>query len=106
MTFNPLQAYSDGKTVRWIEEAQQGGDEPGNPVPVLKLTAKRAEEGGGTSVLSSASSKDPDGSESATSTSDSTVRGLGVVGLAVGLLDLGAAVLADLCSRSAGTRFE
>ncbi|MDX3249520.1 YcnI family protein, partial [Streptomyces sp. ME18-1-4] len=39
LAFKTLQTYSDGKTVRWIEEAAAGADEPENPAPVLKLTA-------------------------------------------------------------------
>ncbi|SDE58767.1 Uncharacterized protein YcnI [Streptomyces griseoaurantiacus] len=31
LTFKTLQTYSDGKTVRWIEEAAQGDEEPENP---------------------------------------------------------------------------
>lgn len=34
LTFKTLQTYSDGKTVRWIEEAAQGDDEPENPAPL------------------------------------------------------------------------
>lgn len=42
LAFKTLQTYSDGKVVRWIEEAKEGQAEPENPAPVLKLTAKRA----------------------------------------------------------------
>src|SRR4051794_7288709 len=34
LTFKTLQTYSDGKTARWIEEPQEGADEPENPAPV------------------------------------------------------------------------
>ncbi|MFF5013606.1 YcnI family protein [Streptomyces sp. NPDC001165] len=106
LTFKTLQTYSDGKTVRWIEEAQQGGEEPENPAPVLKLTAKGAEEDSGTSTAPSASSKTSDSSKSTASASDSTARGLGVAGLVVGVLGLAAAVFAVLRGRSAGSRAE
>ncbi|MEU3509648.1 YcnI family protein [Streptomyces longwoodensis] len=103
LTFKTLQTYSDGKIVRWIEEAQ-GGQEPENPAPVLQLTAKGTEDGAGTSTASAASSK---GSQSATSTasaSDSTARGLGIAGLVVGVLGLAAAGFAVVRGRSAGSR--
>ncbi|QIY68122.1 YcnI family protein [Streptomyces sp. RLB1-33] len=106
LTFKTLQTYSDGKTVRWIEEAS-GGEEPENPAPVLKLTAKSAEgEGGGASTDSSATPKSSDSSKSTASSSDSTARGLGIGGLIVGVLGLAAAVFAVLRSRSAGSRAE
>ncbi|MCZ0987817.1 YcnI family protein [Streptomyces diastatochromogenes] len=110
LTFKTLQTYSDGKTVRWIEEAQQGGDEPENPAPVLKLTAKGAEsEGGGASTASSAAPNSSDNSGSSKSTassSDSTARGLGAAGLIVGVLGLAAAAFAVVRGRSAGSRGE
>ncbi|WP_435225630.1 YcnI family protein [Streptomyces sp. Tue6028] len=107
LTFKALQTYSDGKTVRWIEEAEQGGEEPENPAPVLKLTAKSAkDEGSSASAASSATSKSSGSSKSTASSSDSTARGLGVAGLIVGVLGLAAAVLAVVRGRSAGSRAE
>lgn len=105
LVFKTLQTYSDGKTVRWIEEAQDGADEPENPAPVLKLTAKgTADSADGASAATTA----PAGSESSGSTtsaaasdSDSTARGLGVAGLVVGVLGLAAAAFALVRGRSA-----
>ncbi len=82
LAFKTLQTYSDGKVVRWIEEAKEGQAEPENPAPVLKLTAKRA-EAGGSPAASSATSKGSAGADSASASSDSTARGLGIAGLAV-----------------------
>ncbi|MBE8472123.1 YcnI family protein [Streptomyces justiciae] len=79
LTFKTLQTYSDGKTVRWIEEAKQGDEEPENPAPVVKLTGEAAD--------TAASAKSP------TST-DTTARGLGIAGLVVGVLGLVAAMFA------------
>ncbi|MFF7358668.1 YcnI family protein [Streptomyces filipinensis] len=104
LAFKILQTYSDGKVVRWIEEAQ-GGQEPENPAPVLKLTAKAAEDGD-SATASAASPKTSDSSKSTASASDSTARGLGVAGLVVGVLGLAAAVFAVLRGRSAGSRAE
>ncbi|WP_020122464.1 YcnI family protein [Streptomyces canus] len=85
LTFKTLQTYSDGKVVRWIEEAAGGGEEPENPAPVLKLTS-----GTGTSAAPKASA-----TASAASASDSTARGLGVAGLVVGVLGLAAGAFAS-----------
>ncbi|MDH6218784.1 YcnI family copper-binding membrane protein [Streptomyces pseudovenezuelae] len=102
LTFKTLQTYSDGKTVRWIEEAQSGDEEPENPAPVLKLTAKEAAEDGGTeaaptaSATTQASASDSPGSSDA---SDSTARGLGIAGLVVGVLGLAAGAFAVVRGR-------
>jgi uncharacterized protein YcnI len=103
LTFKALQTYSDGKVVRWIEEAQ-GREEPENPAPVLKLTASGAAERGSASTASI--SKNSDSSKSTASSSDSTARGLGIGGLAVGVLGLAAAVFAVLRGRSTASRAE
>ncbi|MFF4500598.1 YcnI family protein [Streptomyces sp. NPDC001401] len=101
LTFKTLQTYSDGKTVRWIEEAQSGGGEPENPAPVLKLTAKGAQEG--STSTSSPAPKSADSSTSSAADSDSTARGLGVAGLVVGVLGLAAAAFALIRGRSGKT---
>ncbi|MCX5424328.1 YcnI family protein [Streptomyces sp. NBC_00078] len=103
LTFKTLQTYSDGKTVRWIEEAQSGGDEPENPAPVLKLTAKGAEEGGTPAASAKASNSSGSAGSPASASagsSDSTARGLGVAGLVVGVLGLAAAAFALVRNRS------
>ena len=93
LTFKTLQTYSDGKVVRWIEEAAQGDEEPENPAPVLKLTAAGATSATAsrTSAVASKASK--------ASASDSTARGLGVAGLIVGVLGLAAGAFAVVRSR-------
>ncbi|MEU0071952.1 YcnI family protein [Streptomyces sp. NPDC006332] len=104
LTFKTLQTYSDGKTVRWIEEAAQGDEEPENPAPVLKLTAKSASDDSGVPAASASSAKTP--AAAASDSSDSTARGLGVAGLVVGVLGLAVAAFAVIRSRSGGTRPE
>lgn len=42
LVFKAVQTYSNGETVRWIEEAADGAAEPEHPAPVLKLTAAAA----------------------------------------------------------------
>ncbi|MFF4269869.1 YcnI family protein [Streptomyces sp. NPDC001536] len=96
LAFKALQTYSDGKTVRWIEEAAPGDEEPENPAPVVRLTAK---EDTGATAAAPATSK-----ETAADSSDSTARGLGAAGLIVGVLGLAAAAFAVVRTRSAGSR--
>ncbi|MEU0601130.1 YcnI family protein [Streptomyces sp. NPDC006393] len=96
LVFKTLQTYSDGKVVRWIEEPQ-GGDEPENPAPVLKLTAA---DGEGTAAAAG-EAKAASASSTASSGGDSTARGLGIAGLVVGVLGLAAAVFAVVRTRSA-----
>ncbi|MET7730739.1 YcnI family protein [Streptomyces sp. NPDC005402] len=91
LPFKTLQTYSDGKVVRWIEEAARGDEEPENPAPVLKLTS-----GTGTSAAVKTSA-----ATSTASASDSTARGLGVAGLVVGVLGLAAGAFAVVRSRRA-----
>ncbi|MFF9407585.1 YcnI family protein [Streptomyces anandii] len=97
LAFKTLQTYSDGKVVRWIEETQ-GGEEPENPAPVLKLTA---EEGEGAAASATGSKSAPAAGTTATAGSDSTARGLGVAGLVVGVLGLAAAAFALVRTRAA-----
>ncbi|MFI1358493.1 YcnI family protein [Streptomyces sp. NPDC020898] len=87
LAFKTLQTYSDGKVVRWIETAAAGREEPENPAPTLKLTTAA-------SVRSNA------GQAVAASASDSTARGLGIAGMVVGVLGLGAAAFALVRTRS------
>ncbi|SEE76881.1 Uncharacterized protein YcnI [Streptomyces sp. 3213] len=104
LTFKTLQTYADGDVVRWIEEAAAGEDEPENPAPVLKLTAKESEDGDGTPAASASAAatatKTTSASSSSGSSSDSTARGLGVAGLIVGVLGLAAGAFAVVRSRS------
>ncbi|MFJ2510868.1 YcnI family protein [Streptomyces griseoviridis] len=98
LTFKTLQTYSDGRTVRWIEEAAPGDDEPENPAPVLRLTAKSGAPGG-TSAAGTAADGTATASGARSGASDSTARGLGVAGLVVGVLGLVAAGFAVLRGR-------
>ncbi|MGI5458701.1 YcnI family protein [Streptomyces sp. CA-249302] len=103
LTFKTLQTYSDGKTVRWIEAAASGDEEPENPAPVLKLTAKGADEDAAAAPTASAKTT---AAASASDSSDSTARALGIAGLVVGVLGLGAAGFALARGRNSGTRSE
>ncbi|WP_120728635.1 YcnI family protein [Streptomyces hundungensis] len=92
LSFKTLQTYSDGKTVRWIDEAKQGQPEPANPAPVLSLTKSAAGDGGAASASPSVSPAAPKAATA--SSSDGAARGLGIAGLVVGVLGLTAAVVA------------
>ncbi|MFK4106564.1 YcnI family protein [Streptomyces sp. NPDC019531] len=96
LTFKTLQTYSDGKVVRWIEEAASGDEEPENPAPVLKLTSAE-----GTSAATSKTASKTPAATAKASDSDSTARGLGVAGLVVGVLGLAAGAFAVVRSRRA-----
>ncbi|MFJ5303708.1 YcnI family protein [Streptomyces sp. NPDC088350] len=100
LTFKTLQTYSDGNVVRWIEETT-AGDEPENPAPVLKLTAKGSAGGDQTPVASaSTAATDTKSTSASSSSSDSTARGLGVAGLIVGVLGLAAGAFAIVRGRT------
>ncbi|MFI6686693.1 DUF1775 domain-containing protein [Streptomyces sp. NPDC050485] len=90
LTFKTVQTYSDGKVVRWIDEAKEGQPEPANPAPVLHLT--KAASGPADSASPSVSPAAPQAATA--SSTDSAARGLGIAGLVVGVLGLAAAVIA------------
>jgi hypothetical protein len=89
VVFKALQTYSNGAVVRWIDPVSPANPEPANPTPILKLTAPVSES----AAVASASAS--------TSGSDSTARTIGIIGLIVGALGLGAAVWALLLLRRA-----
>lgn len=100
LTFKTLQTYSDGTVARWIEETQ-GSDEPENPAPVLRLTAKGgAEEAGPAASSSTGTERTGTSTTKAASSDDSTARGLGIAGLVVGVLGLAAAGFAIVRGRT------
>ncbi|MFF7636063.1 YcnI family protein [Kitasatospora sp. NPDC008050] len=93
LVFKALQTYSNGTVVRWIDTSQPGQPEPDHPAPTLKLTAAAADPD------TSAAPAAPVRSASA---DDSTARGLGIAGLVVGALGLGAAAFFGLRRRPGG----
>ncbi|MGW1377838.1 YcnI family copper-binding membrane protein [Streptomyces sp. NPDC002446] len=95
LVFKALQTYDDKEVVRWIEPTKDGAAEPENPAPVLKLTAAEG-DGHGTSGAKQAGAKSDHTTTAAaeTSTSDTTARVLGVVGIVVGIAGVGFGVFA------------
>ncbi|WP_018636754.1 YcnI family copper-binding membrane protein [Parafrankia elaeagni] len=106
VVFKALQTYSDGEIVRWIDVAGPGGDEPEHPAPAITLTAAD-EEGagaGGDNAADEASTSAGAGTGSGQpaavgSESDGTARALGITGLVLGLLGLGAGAFALISTR-------
>ncbi|MGP4007991.1 YcnI family copper-binding membrane protein [Streptomyces sp. 4N124] len=98
LTFKALQTYSNGDVVRWIEEQQEGQEEPENPAPVLTLSA--AEEGHHGSGASQEPADDAAAAaatttaDAETDSSDTTARVLGIVGIVIGALGVAYGVLA------------
>ncbi|UQA94203.1 YcnI family copper-binding membrane protein [Streptomyces halobius] len=96
LVFKALQTYSNKEVVRWIEPTKEGGPEPENPAPVLKLTAASGDghhgAAGSADAKSAAKEGTADGQEAAGS--DSTARVLAVVGIVVGIIGVGFGVFA------------
>ena len=78
LTFKALQTYSDGSIVRWIQSDVPGQPEPANPAPVLTLTNAAGPSASPAPVTTTAAP--------AASSSDTTARVLGGIGVVIGLL--------------------
>ena len=83
LTFKALQTYSDGTIVRWIQNEVPGQPEPANPAPVLTLVNAAAGDGAAPAKATTTTAAP------AASTSDTTARVLGGVGVLIGLLGVG-----------------
>ncbi|MDH6126389.1 YcnI family protein [Kitasatospora sp. GP82] len=96
LVFKTLQTYSNGNVVRWIDTTQPGQPEPEHPAPTLHLTAAAAADSP-TAAAPSATAATAGSSGNAaapkSAASDSTARTLGIVGIAVGVLGVVAAVV-------------
>ncbi|WP_426403919.1 YcnI family protein [Streptomyces sp. R-07] len=105
LVLKAIQTYDNKEVVRWIEEQKEGAEEPQNPAPVLKLSAASADHHGGAAPSASASAetdekaghdgKAADHEETAAASStDTTARVLGIVGILVGVAGVAFGVLA------------
>lgn len=90
MVFKALQFYSDGTTVRWIDEPTTDGTEPESPAPVLKLAAAPG------APAADAPAAGPAPTVAAEDSGSDSSNGLAVAGLVAGLLALVLALLALL----------
>ena len=90
IVFKALQKYSDGETVRWIDEPKAGADAQ-HPAPVLKL-GKASTDTPASSVSGTGAPVAPD----LASGSDSTAKaalGVGIAALVIALAGVGLALL-------------
>nr|WSW68024.1 YcnI family protein [Streptomyces sp. NBC_00995] len=103
LVFKAIQTYDNKEVVRWIEEQKDGAEEPESPAPVLKLTAAAEDAHGATAASGSDSAdknaaadqaKDEQTTASAPSSSDTTARVLGIVGIVIGVAGVAFGVLA------------
>ncbi|MEU9088970.1 YcnI family protein [Streptomyces sp. NPDC087901] len=103
LVFKAIQTYDNKEVVRWIEEQKDGAEEPESPAPVLKLTAATEDAHGATPASGSDSAdknataehaKDEQTTASASSSSDTTARVLGIVGIVIGVAGVAFGVLA------------
>lgn len=117
LTFKTIQTYSDGEEVAWIDVAAEGQPEPELPAPVVHLVPVADEDGGSENGgdqnggTAEPAAGDTNGSGTSTSTSgnaattasadqsDGTARALGIAGLVVGVVGLGAGGFALLAVR-------
>ena len=111
LTFKALQTYANGDVVRWIDVQQPGQAAPDHPAPVLTLTAAAPDgtpsASRSTQVTATASAPSTAGTTTAASAastasakiSDSTARGLGIAGIVIGVLGLGAGVFGFAAAR-------
>jgi len=122
LTFKALQTYSNGDVVRWIDVQQPGQPEPDHPAPVLTLTAAAPDgtQPGARSSSVTATASAPGSTSGSTSgtnstttststpaasaeSSDSTARGLGIAGIVIGVLGLGAGAFGIMAARRKGS---
>ncbi|GAA2432035.1 YcnI family protein [Streptomyces pulveraceus] len=96
LVFKAIQTYDNKEVVRWIEEPKEGAAEPESPAPVLALTAPATgEHGSAADAKSSGAEADKKTTvASAASSSDTTARVLGIVGIVIGVAGVAFGVLA------------
>ncbi|MFJ9625341.1 YcnI family protein [Streptomyces sp. NPDC101181] len=105
LVFKAIQTYDNKEVVRWIEEPKEGGEEPDSPAPVLALSAASddhhgggaaddAKDGDAKAAGTNASAKGDDTEHAASSSSDTTARTLGIIGIVVGIAGVAFGVLA------------
>ncbi|MEV7184531.1 YcnI family protein [Kitasatospora sp. NPDC093102] len=90
LVFKALQTYDDGNVVRWIDESTAGQPEPQHPAPTLTLTKAAA---GGDGDHPAAASQAAPAAVAKPSSSDTTARTLGIVGILVGVAGTALGVL-------------
>jgi len=84
LEFKTIQTYDNGQVVRWIDTTPKNGPAPDHPAPVITLTKADAQNTAATTPAATTK----------TSSSDSTARTLGIVGIVVGALGVIVAAMA------------
>lgn len=94
LVFKAIQTYDNKEVVRWIEEQKKGAE--ASPAPVLALTAPATGEHGSAADAKSAGAEADKKTTvaSAASSSDTTARVLGIVGIVIGVAGVAFGVLA------------
>jgi len=90
VTLPATQSYTDGKIVKWDQEAVEGQEEPAHPAPSFVTTAEDAEAAGHHAEATPAGSAAPAAASASTDGSSTA----GWVGLGAGLIGLGAGATA------------
>ncbi len=94
VSFPARQTYSDGKVVNWDQPTPEDGTEPELPAPTLELAAGGVDHHS-SRTMSAASSP----TEASASSSDTTARWLGGIGLVLGALGAALGIGATVRSR-------
>ncbi|MEU1545892.1 YcnI family protein [Nocardia sp. NPDC005745] len=81
VTIPAVRTYADGQVVRWDQKTDGDGSEPERPAPALTLAAKQSDGVDNHGDIQSAAS-------SPSSSSDTTARRLGGIGIVLGVLGL------------------
>lgn len=93
LSFKAVQTYGNGEVVRWIQDAPEGGPEPQNPAPVLKLIDAPAVTPAGT--VTAVGTQPVPAAQTAPAQADvDNAKRLASIGLASGLLGLLAGLVA------------
>jgi uncharacterized protein YcnI len=91
LAFPATQTYSDGTVVRWNQPQPAGADEPEYPVPAFDITAPDNE----VALTDQATGAQTSPGSATPAATDTLARGLGIGGLVVGFLGLGAGAAAS-----------
>jgi uncharacterized protein len=98
LVFKALQTYADGEVVRWIEEAEEGAEEPEHPAPVLALAATEQEGAGSAPVVAEDAAPETE-QVASTEAADGTATTLAGAALAVAVLAVAGAAVAVVRTR-------
>lgn len=99
LVFKALQTYADGNIVRWIDPVTAGHPDPDHPTPILKLSNPTNSSGTSTAAASGTNQVAVNAKDLAKTSSVSSAKTIGVIGIILGGLGLLAATASILSSR-------